>query len=392
LCGYLENQIGRVQLQGEETQLLLRLDATTKGGEKKQLLALVDTGAQVNLFRSGLFHACDTTKAQNPISLVTVDGTRLGGGDKEIELVLTFLASTGKKQTEWKEKAVFLDGDIQVDLILGYPWLRRTQLGILPHKGALFHEQNGGTLRLLRSVKTRTRVPTDGKDPTQQQVNVRGVQETPQCEDLEERLLQIQKLQLCVPRDTENGDNMLSRQAQLEISEQLRKTEEMTVARVITSDSSDSEWGEHQALVDELRAKLHEDYDNIVLGEEIFPDPPHRGPHCTAHIFLKPGAQPKKQKQILLQGERRDAMIVIAQNWLNKLRTEPCEGPWSSPAFPVRKKIYDWRGVVDARYMNTQCMDDAYPLPRIMDILVRMGRKKIFRHGPEGRVPSDSIR
>ncbi len=78
----------------------------------------------------------------------------------------------------------------------------------------------------------------------------------------------------------------------------------MTVARVITSDSSDSEWGEHQALVDELRAKLNEDYDNIVLGEEIFPDPPHRGPHCTAHIILKPGAQPKKQKQILLQGER----------------------------------------------------------------------------------------
>ncbi len=58
-----ENQIGRVQLQGEETQLLLRLDATTKGGEKKQLLALVDTGAQVNMFRSGLFHARDTTNA-----------------------------------------------------------------------------------------------------------------------------------------------------------------------------------------------------------------------------------------------------------------------------------------------------------------------------------------
>ncbi len=51
LCGYLENQIVRVQLHGEETQLLLRLDATTKGGEKKQLLALVDTGAQGNLFR-----------------------------------------------------------------------------------------------------------------------------------------------------------------------------------------------------------------------------------------------------------------------------------------------------------------------------------------------------
>ncbi len=98
------------------------------------------------------------------------------------------------------------------------------------------------------------------------------------------------------------------------ISEQLNKTEEMTVARVITSYSCDSELGEHQTLVDILRDKLHEDYDNIVLMEEIFPDPPLRGPHSTAHIFLKPGAQPKKQKQILLQGERRDSMIEIARN------------------------------------------------------------------------------
>ncbi len=63
LCGYLKNQIGGIQLQGEETQLLLRIEATPKGGEKKQLLALVNTGAQVNLFRSGLFHARDTTNA-----------------------------------------------------------------------------------------------------------------------------------------------------------------------------------------------------------------------------------------------------------------------------------------------------------------------------------------
>jgi hypothetical protein len=89
----------------------------------------------------------------------------------------------------------------------------------------------------------------------------------------------------------------------------------MTVARVITSDSSESDWGEHQPLVEEFCAKLHEDYDNIVIGEETFLETPHTCQHCTARIFLKPGAQPKKQKQILLQGERRDAMIEIAQNW-----------------------------------------------------------------------------
>jgi hypothetical protein len=82
----------------------LGLDATTKVGEMKQLLALVNTGAQVNLFRSALLHARDKANAQNPKSLVTVDGTRPGGGDREIELLLAFLASTGKRQSDWKDK------------------------------------------------------------------------------------------------------------------------------------------------------------------------------------------------------------------------------------------------------------------------------------------------
>ncbi len=98
----------------------------------------MDTGAQVS-FRSGLFHARETTNAQTPKSLVTVVGTRLGRGDKDIELLLSLLASTGKKQSEWKKKAVFLNKNIQIDLTLGNPWLRRTQWGILPHKGGLFH-------------------------------------------------------------------------------------------------------------------------------------------------------------------------------------------------------------------------------------------------------------
>ncbi len=55
-----------------------------------------------------------------------------------------------------------------------------------------------------------------------------------------------------------------------------------------------TEWGENQALVDELRAKLHADYDGIVLCDEALHDPPVRGPHCEARIYVKPGAEPKK--------------------------------------------------------------------------------------------------
>ena len=73
------SEIGRVQVEGDETQLLLRVDATTPDGKTRQLLALVDTGAQVNLFRIGLFASEEVVPAKCPIGLVTVDVTRPNG-------------------------------------------------------------------------------------------------------------------------------------------------------------------------------------------------------------------------------------------------------------------------------------------------------------------------
>ncbi len=127
----------------------------------------------------------------------------------------------------------------------------------------------------------------------------------------------------------------------------------MTVARVITSDSIESEWGKHQILVDKLPAKLYQTLTTLSQWKKRF-----RTHSTEVHIaqrkfFLKPGAQPKKQKQIFLQGDRREAMIEIAHNWLKTLKTEPCEGPWSSSAFPVRKKIYDWCGYKCKVYAHT---------------------------------------
>ena len=384
LRGYQEGEIGRVQVEGDETQLLLRVDATTPDGKTRQLLALVDTGAQVNLFRIGLFASEEVVPAKCPIGLVTVDGTRLNGGDRQISLTLGFSASAGSRVKDWRERAIFIEGDIQVDLILGYPWLRSTHLGILPHKDALFRE--GSPTWLLRSVTSSASFPEtiDTAPQKSERLSRARIQQmrleksAQEWEDFEKRLIEICKLQLTVPGDTEIRDMKLSRKSNVQILQKFEKVNAAEIARVITTEKSETEWGEHQPLVDELRDKLHKDYDGVVLCDEALPDPPDRGPHCTARIFLKPGAEPKKQKQIFLQGERREAVQEIAGNWLKGKRTESCEGPWSSPSFPVRKKNNKWRGVVDLRWMNSQCMDDAYPLPRIHDILVRMGRKKIF--------------
>ena len=51
--------------------------------------------------------------------------------------------------------------------------------------------------------------------------------------------------------------------------------------------------------VEHLRAKLHEDYDGIVLRDEVIPNPPERGEYGYAYIPLKEGAVPQRQKQFV---------------------------------------------------------------------------------------------
>ena len=44
----------------------------------------------------------------------------------------------------------------------------------------------------------------------------------------------------------------------------------------------------------------------------------------------------------------------------------------------MAKKGGKWRGVVDFRALNEASVNDSHPLPRIEDILVRQGRKKVY--------------
>ena len=150
-------------------------------------------------------------------------------------------------------------------------------------------------------------------------------------------------------------------------------------ARVMLMSDGRSEWGEHQYLVEDLRAGVMTDYGGTVLCNEIQPNPPNRGPNCEAIITLKEGAQPRKQRAMPMHGERLEALGIIADEWLAAKNVEPGMGPWGSPCFPVATKVKGkWRGVVDMRWVNEQCVEDAHPLPRIDEIMVRQGKSEIF--------------
>ena len=105
---------------------------------------------------------------------------------------------------------------------------------------------------------------------------------------------------------------------------------------------------------------------------------PIRGPNCEAKIHLKVGVKAKAQKQIRLQGERLDAMKEIAEGWVANGRAESCSSNRRHPSFPGKKKNSTWRGVIDLKLLNSQCEEDAYALPRIEDLLVKLAKASCF--------------
>ena len=58
--------------------------------------------------------------------------------------------------------------------------------------------------------------------------------------------------------------------------------------------------------------------------------------------------------------------------------TEPSQSDWESPIVPIRKKEGSIRLCVDYRKLNTQSRTDAYPMPRIEDILDQVGKAKFI--------------
>ena len=118
----------------------------------------------------------------------------------------------------------------------------------------------------------------------------------------------------------------------------------------------------------------------MVIREDVPPEN-HivRGKYGEGVINLKPGSVPKNQRPIRLVGEKKEVMTKIAQGWIDTKKVEIGQSDWSSPAFPVPKKgTAKWRGVVDFRALNDATLTDAYPLPRIEDMLVEYGRKSLF--------------
>lgn len=89
-------------------------------------------------------------------------------------------------------------------------------------------------------------------------------------------------------------------------------------------------------------------------------------------------APPIRQPVRRIPPIRRDEARTLLQGLLQKGVIKPSTNPWASPIVLVKKKDGSTRFCVDYRKVNHVTRKDAYPLPRVDDILDTLAGSQYF--------------
>ena len=87
---------------------------------------------------------------------------------------------------------------------------------------------------------------------------------------------------------------------------------------------------------------------------------------------------PIRQHVRRLPPARREEVKKLLKHMLAQDVIQPTNSPWASPVILVRKKDGSTRFCVDYRNVNSITRKDAYPLPRIDDMMDALSGSKLF--------------
>ena len=116
--------------------------------------------------------------------------------------------------------------------------------------------------------------------------------------------------------------------------------------------------------------------------EDLFPEklpkgrPPKR--EIEFEIKLEEGANPPSKPPYRLSPKEYEELQAQIEELLAQGHIQPSTSPYGAPVLFVLKKDGRWHMCVDYRALNKQTIRDKYPLPRIDDLLDRLGRAKHF--------------
>ena len=129
----------------------------------------------------------------------------------------------------------------------------------------------------------------------------------------------------------------------------------------INTDLTEAQRGQVQQLVAE--------YKDVFSGE---PGSTHLASHRIATGEAKPVShQPRRIPQVWQEKVREEVNDMIAAGVI-----EPSSSPWTSPVVPVRKKDGTLRLCIDYRQLNSVTQDDKYQMPRVEEMVERLGKAK----------------
>ena len=143
--------------------------------------------------------------------------------------------------------------------------------------------------------------------------------------------------------------------------------------------------GEAKAESDELPdiqalgARLKQKYEDTFFSGKPVSPPLVRGPYGEAKIRLKWDPRVYRHRGSPSGAERREAMLKILQEFIDRGWPEPCHSQWASPWFIVPKKVAgEWRLAVDYHGLNAQTQHDSYTLHLIEDMVQKQYRRRMF--------------
>ena len=115
---------------------------------------------------------------------------------------------------------------------------------------------------------------------------------------------------------------------------------------------------------------------------DVFPEklPPGGPPQREVEIGIREveGAVPPTRPPYRLSPAEQAESEEQIQDLLTSGFIRPSVSPYGPPILFVPKKDGRWRMCVDYRALNKQTIKDKFPLPRIDELLERLGKAKVF--------------
>ena len=174
--------------------------------------------------------------------------------------------------------------------------------------------------------------------------------------------------ELVMPRELKEQDALLSA---LQMKRIMSGKEQEVYVAVVTEDKTLG-----TAPTDHECQALLQEYDDVFPNDLPAELPP---PRSVDHkIELLPGSEPPFKPTYRTSGPESDEMKKQIGDLLEKGYIQPSKSPYGAPVLFAKKKDNGLRMCIDYRALNKQTIKNKYPLPRIDEILDRLGEARVF--------------